>query len=429
MSFKLNINDLNLFLDWGQEVKLITPKIKNIHFQLHHNLLLQNKDLGWLRLPSNYDKNVINRIKTLKRKYKDLDALVIIGIGGSYIGSRAGIEFTQTFFRKPTPEIIFAGQQVSGNYLSNLIKYLKDKKWALNVISKSGNTLEPALSFRVLKKEIETKYGVQKACEYIFVTTGSQPKNILLDIALRENYETFIIPASIGGRFSVLTVVGMLPFIFANLNVDNILKGAYQAYIDTSVENLCFNSAYKYAVARYLLYKKMSKQIELLVCYDPELMAFSEWWKQLFAESEGKSDIGLFVSSVNNSTDLHSLGQFIQGGSKIIFETVLNVTSLKNDCIIPEMTYDLDKLNYLAGKSFSQINQKILQATKQSHISGNVPNIEIIIDRLNEYHFGYLCYFFQKACAVSALLLDINPFDQPDVEIYKHKMLALLKNI
>ncbi|WP_349402165.1 Glucose-6-phosphate isomerase [Candidatus Phytoplasma solani] len=426
MSLKLNLGGIETFFNWEKETKNYHSKIKAIHHQLHHDEIIRNQYLGWLDLPLNYDRQELQIIKQLKRQNTDLDVLVVIGIGGSYLGSKAGIEFLQTPFQKNKPEIIFAGQQVSGSYLTNLLKYLQEKTWAINVISKSGTTLEPALAFRILKKEIEKKYGKEVAKKRIFVTTDKQ-KGVLFNLAKKEGYEMFVIPESVGGRFSVFTSVGTLPFVFANLDVDVMLQGALCALKDTSSGDLNKNQAYQYALARYLMYTKMDKKMELLVTYEPHLLAFSEWWKQLFAESEGKENKGLFVGSVNNSTDLHSLGQFIQEGKKILFETVLNITSTKDDCVIPEISNELDNLNYIAHKSYSEINQKILQATKQAHIEGEVPNLEIIIPTLDEFHFGYLAYFFQKACAMSGYLLGINPFNQPGVEIYKQKMFSLLK--
>ncbi|WP_323847706.1 MAG: glucose-6-phosphate isomerase [Phytoplasma sp.] len=427
MVLKLDIEGVKTFLNWKQESLIIKSKVTEIHNILHKDEELQQKYLGWLNLP--LDKNVIldiQKIKKLKKLNPDLEVLVVIGIGGSYVGAKAGIEFCQKPFNKTKPEIIFAGHQVSGSYLYNLIHYLKDKKWAINVISKSGTTLEPSLTFRILKKEIENKYGLTEAKKFIFATTDAD-KGILLDIAKKEGYETFVIPNSIGGRFSVLTNVGFLPFVFANLDVEAMLEGAKQAYQDSLTDNLDNNLMYQYALARYLMYTKLNKKIELFVSYEPHLLAFAEWWKQLFGESEGKEEKGLFVSSINNSTDLHSLGQFIQEGSRIMFETVLNISIMKDDCHVPIINKDLDQLNYLAGRSFSDINQTILIATKQAHIEGGVPNIEITISHLDEYHLGYLIYFFQKACAMSGYLIEINPFTQPGVEIYKQKMFDLLK--
>lgn len=424
---KLNLEGIYNFLDWHNYAQTFAPQIKVIHQKLHQDQQLKEKYLGWLELPLHFDFQELEKIKQLKNSHPNLDVLVVIGIGGSYLGAKAGIEFLQTPFKKTKPEILFAGHQASGNYLTNLLHYLKDKNWAINVISKSGITLEPALAFRILKKEIEEKYGKQLAKNRIFVTTDSQ-KGVLLNLALKEGYQTFVIPDSVGGRFSVFTSVGILPFVFANLDVVSMMKGALQAYHDTFQEDLFQNQAYQYALARYLLHTQQNKKMELLVSYEPHLLSFSEWWKQLFAESEGKEEKGLFVGATNNSTDLHSLGQFIQEGTKMLFETVLNVTSIKDDCVVPHIPNELDNLNYVAGKTYSQINQKILQATKQAHIEGKVPNLEIVIPTLDAYHFGYLAYFFQKACAMSGSLLGINPFNQPGVEIYKQKMFALLKS-
>jgi glucose-6-phosphate isomerase len=427
MSLKLNLEGIYNFVDWEHQVKTFAPKIKDIHQKLHQNQQLKNKYLGWLELPLHFDFKELEKIKKLKNIHTNLDVLVVIAIGGSYLGAKAGIDFLQTPFKKNKPEILFAGHQVSGNYLTNLIDYLKEKNWAINVISKSGNTLEPALAFRILKKEIEAKYGKILAKKRIFITTDSQ-KGFLLNLALKEGYETFFIPDSVGGRFSIFTSVGILPFVFANLDVCSMIKGALQSYHYTLQEDILQNQAYQYALARHLLHTNQKKKMELLVSYEPNLISFSEWWKQLFAESEGKEEKGLFVGAINNSTDLHSLGQFIQEGTKMFFETVLNVLSIKDDCVIPHTPNELDNLNYVAGKTYSQINHKILQATKQAHIEGKVPNLEIVLSSLDAYHFGYLAYFFQKACAMSGLLLGINPFNQPGVEIYKQKMFNLLKS-
>ncbi|QTX02740.1 glucose-6-phosphate isomerase [Candidatus Phytoplasma luffae] len=426
MSLKLNLDGIKTFLDWEKELNIYHSQIKKIHHQLHYDENLKNKYLGWLDLPLNYDREELKRLKELKKQNAYLDVLVVVGIGGSYLGIKAGIELLKAPFSKNKPEIIFAGYQVSGNYLINLLKYLKDKNWAINVISKSGTTLEPALAFRILKDTIEKKYGKKEVQKRIFVTTDKK-KGTLFNLAKKEGYQMFVIPDSVGGRFSVLTSVGLLPFAFANLDVDVMLKGALQAFKDNYSDDLLQNQSYQYALARYLMYSKINKKIELLVTYEPCMLAFSEWWKQLFAESEGKEEKGLFVGAVNNSTELHSLGQFIQEGTKMLFETILNVTSIKDDCIVPEINNELDNLNYIAHKSYSQINQKILQATKLAHIEGGVPNLEIIISNLDEFHFGYLVYFFEKACAMSGYLLEINPFNQPGVEIYKHKMFSLLK--
>ncbi|NWN45543.1 glucose-6-phosphate isomerase [Candidatus Phytoplasma pruni] len=426
MSLNLNLDGIQNFLNWDEESKKLAPQVKKIHQKLHEDQELKDTVLGWLTLPLNDNVEEIQKIKKLKQEHPDLDVLVVIGIGGSYLGAKAGIELLQTPFQKTKPEVLFAGHQVSGNYLTNLTHYLKDKNWAMNVISKSGTTLEPALAFRVLKKEIEEKYGKEEAKRRVFATTDGK-KGVLLNIANQEGYEKFVVPDNVGGRFSVLTAVGLLPFIFANLNVEAMLKGAHQAYVDFASDDLNQNEAYQYAAARYLLHTKLEKKMELLVSYEPHLLGFSEWWKQLFAESEGKDEKGLFVGAINNSTDLHSLGQFIQEGSKLFFETVLNVGHFDQDLVIPQVENELDGLNYLAGQNYTDINRKIKTATKQAHIEGQVPNLELTVPQLDEYNFGYLVYFFEKACAMSGSLLGINPFNQPGVEVYKQRMFALLK--
>ncbi|WP_017193315.1 glucose-6-phosphate isomerase [Vaccinium witches'-broom phytoplasma] len=426
MSLNLNLDGIQNFLNWDEESKKLAPQVKKIHQKLHEDQELKDTVLGWLTLPLNDDVEEIQKIKKLKKEHPDLDVLVVIGIGGSYLGAKAGIEMLQIPFQKTKPEVLFAGHQVSGNYLINLIYYLKDKNWAMNVISKSGTTLEPALAFRVLKTEIEEKYGKEEAKRRVFATTDSK-KGVLLNIANQEGYEKFVVPDNVGGRFSVLTAVGLLPFVFANLDAEAMLKGAHQAYLDFSSDDLNQNEAYQYAAARYLLHTKLDKKMELLVSYEPHLLGFSEWWKQLFAESEGKDEKGLFVGAINNSTDLHSLGQFIQEGSKFFFETVLNVGHFDQDLVIPQVDNELDGLNYLAGQNYTDINQKIKTATKQAHIEGQVPNLELTAPQLDEYNLGYLVYFFEKACAMSGSLLEINPFNQPGVEVYKQRMFALLK--
>ncbi|XXP77581.1 MAG: glucose-6-phosphate isomerase [Lettuce witches'-broom phytoplasma] len=426
MSLNFNLDGIQNFLNWDEESKKLAPQVKKIHQKLHEDQELKDTVLGWLTLPLNDNVEEIQKIKKLKQEHPDLDVLVVIGIGGSYLGAKAGIELLQTPFQKTKPEVLFAGHQVSGNYLTNLTHYLKDKNWAMNVISKSGTTLEPALAFRVLKKEIEEKYGKEEAKRRVFATTDGK-KGVLLNIANQEGYEKFVVPDNVGGRFSVLTAVGLLPFVFANLDVETMLKGAHQAYLDFSSYDLNQNEAYQYAAARYLLHTKLDKKMELLVSYEPHLLGFSEWWKQLFAESEGKDEKGLFVGAINNSTDLHSLGQFIQEGSKLFFETVLNVGHFDQDLVIPQVENELDGLNYLAGQNYTDINQKIKTATKQAHIEGQVPNLELTVPQLDEYNFGYLVYFFEKACAMSGSLLGIHPFNQPGVEVYKQRMFALLK--
>ncbi|MFR0367756.1 glucose-6-phosphate isomerase [Candidatus Phytoplasma palmae] len=430
MSFEMDFKGILNFFDFEKEKINFKPTIKKIHNLLHYKHKTEYTDfLGWVDLNLYNEQKEIQKIKELKKKNSYLDVLVVIGIGGSYLGAKAGIEFLKKPFIKNKPEIIFAGHQISGNYLSNLIEYLSDKEWAINVISKSGTTLEPAIAFRILKQKLEMKYVTKKEIKKrIFVTTDSKKGN-LYQISLLEDYERFVIPDSIGGRYSVLTSVGLLPFVFANLDIDSLLKGAKAAYNDFNNNDVQKNLAYQYALARYCLYNKLNKKIELLVNYDDQLFFLSEWWKQLFAESEGKKEQGIFVGSLNYTSDLHSLGQFIQEGNKIMFETILNIKEIDKDCIIPNITNELDNLNFLSGKNLSLINQTIIKSVKQSHIEGHVPNIEIKIDKKNEYNLGYLFYFFQKSCAMSAFLFGVNPFNQPGVEVYKRKMFSLLKKL
>ncbi|WCA22509.1 glucose-6-phosphate isomerase [Candidatus Phytoplasma oryzae] len=426
-TFKLKMDQMSNFFDWEKEKKNIFPKIMQIKDKINYNPEIKTKYLEWSNLPFNFDVKEILKIQKIKKELNNLDVLVVIGIGGSFLGAKAGIEFVKkSFFNQNKIKVIFAGYQLSGVYLSNLIKYLKNKNWAINVISKSGTTLEPALSFKLLRKEIERRYGKKESQKRIFVTTSNSKKSILLNIANIKKYEKFIIPNEIVGRFSVLTNVGFLPFIFAGLKVKEIIRGAQMAFHDTFSDNIEENIAYKYALIRYILHNKLNKKIELFVDYEPQLFYFSEWLKQLFLESEGKDNKGIFVSSVHNSTDLHSLGQFIQDGSKIIFETILKNNFCHKDCFISKDKKNLDNLNYLSGYYFSEINHKIMQSTKIAHIQGNVPNLEIIFPDLDEYSFGYLVFFFQKACIISSLLLDVNPFNQPGVDLYKSKFLDLL---
>ncbi|KAB8122129.1 glucose-6-phosphate isomerase ['Cynodon dactylon' phytoplasma] len=431
MKIQLKMDKINNFFDWEKEKKFFSSKIKDINNKIKLNLDSETQKIysKCLNLPFDFDHKELKRIKKLKKELKELDILIVIGIGGSFLGAKAGIEFLKKdVFKKKKTEVIFAGFQVSGSYLNNLIKFLKNKNWAINVISKSGTTLEPALSFRLLRKEIEKKYGKEESKKRIFVTTSNSDKSLLFKIASLENYERFIIPDEIIGRFSVLTNVGFLPFVFADLKVEEMIKGAKKAFEDTISEDIEKNISYKYALIRYILYTKLNKKIELFVNYEPQLFYFLEWIKQLFLESEGKNGKGIFISSSNNSTDLHSLGQFIQEGSKFLFETIINFNYVYKDCIVSRDKKNLDKLNYLSGQKFSYINQKIFESTKIAHIEGNVPNLEIIFSKMDEYNFGYLVFFFQRACIISSFLLSVNPFDQPGVEVYKSKLKDILSH-
>ena len=388
-----------------------------------------NDFLGWMDLPVNYDKDEFERIKKAAKKIKShSDALITIGIGGSYLGARAAIEFLNgplyNFTNSDFPQIFFAGNSISPEYHNDLIKLMEDKDFSINVISKSGTTTEPALAFRIFKEIIEKKYGKEGAKDRIFVTTDKQ-KGTLLELSKKEGYETFVVPDDVGGRFSVLTAVGLLPIACAGADIDKLMEGAQKAREDFSSLDAEENVCLKYAAARNILLKK-GKLTEILVSYEPSLAMLSEWYKQLFGESEGKDKKGIIPASLNFSTDLHSLGQFVQEGSANHFETVINVNTPNSDIIISEDEVNADGLNFLAGKTVDYVNKKASLGTILAHFDGGVPNIVINIDKKDEYNLGYLFYFFEKACAYSGYMLGVNPFDQPGVEFYKKNMFALL---
>ena len=430
---KINFN-YNKALDFfaKEEVDVLQPYVDVAHDMLHNKTGLGNDFLGWVDLPNNYDKEEFARIKKAAEKIKsDSDVLVVIGIGGSYLGARAAIECLGHSFRnnltkdeRKTPEIYFAGNNISSTYLMDLLDIIKDKDVSLNVISKSGTTTEPAIAFRVLKEFLENKYGKEEAAKRIYATTDAK-KGALKQVSDEEGYETFVIPDDVGGRFSVLTPVGLLPIAVAGIDIDAIITGAYDARVDFSNSNLDENDCYQYAVVRNILHRK-GKDIELLVNYEPNLHYVSEWWKQLYGESEGKDQKGLFPASVDFSTDLHSMGQYVQDGKRILFETVLNVEKPRRVLNLKEEANDLDGLNYLSGKTLDFVNEKAFQGTLLAHTDGQVPNLLINIPTLDEYNFGYLVYFFEKACGISGYLLGVNPFNQPGVEAYKKNMFALL---
>ncbi len=421
---------IELFLDDARSFLEVQPeslqkKVNELHKVIHEKTGKGNDYLGWLDLPKNYDREEYARILLAAKKIrKQSKVLVVIGIGGSYLGSKAGLEFLKVPFKKERLEVVFAGHQMSGNYLERLVDYLKNKSFSINVISKSGTTTEPAIVFRVLKKELEAKYGIIGAKDRIYATTDKK-RGALHTVAKQNGYEMFTIPDDIGGRFSVLTAVGLLPLQAAGLNTKAMLKGANDAFKRFSKPTLANNEAYLYAATRYLLYTS-GKKIEMLVGYEPNLLYLNEWWKQLFGESEGKDHKGLFVASAGFSTDLHSLGQYIQDGERHLFETVIKVVESSSDVFIPEEVKDLDELNYLKGKTLSYVNSQALKGTMMAHKDGLVPIILLTIPKLDYYTFGYLVYFFEKACAMSAYLLDVNPFNQPGVEAYKKNMFALL---
>lgn len=387
--------------------------------------------LGWTTLPANYDINEFERIKKAAAKIREnSDVLVVIGIGGSYLGAKAALDMlTNSFYNlldkndRKAPQILFAGNSISSNYLHDLVNLVKDKDISVNVISKSGTTTEPALAFRIFKELLEEKYGKDGARERIFATTD-KAKGTLKSLSDTEGYETFVIPDDVGGRFSVLTPVGLLPIAVAGIDIDAMMQGAKDAmeeYKKPYEENDCL----KYAALRNILLRK-GKTTEIMVNYEPCMQYFSEWWKQLFGESEGKDGKGIFPASVNFSTDLHSMGQYIQDGARIIFETVLKVDEPANDIIIDEVDGNIDGLNFLAGKGVNYVNSKAFEGTLLAHTDGNVPNIVINIPKIDAYHFGNLVYFFEKACGVSGYILGVNPFNQPGVEAYKKNMFALL---
>ena len=414
------------------EIECMEPFVKVAHDMIHNKTGEGNDFLGWVELPKNYDKEEFDRIKIAANKIKnDSDVLLVIGIGGSYLGARAAIEMLGHSFRnnlkkeaREYPEVYFVGQNISSTYMLDLLDIIKDKDVSINVISKSGTTTEPAIAFRVFKDFLEKKYGKEEASKRIYATTDAK-RGALKQLADEEGYETFVIPDDVGGRFSVLTPVGLLPIAACGIDIDAIMTGAKEAMEDFSNPILSENYSYQYAVVRNILHRK-GKDIELMVNYEPSLHYVSEWWKQLYGESEGKDNKGIYPASVDFSTDLHSMGQYIQEGKRILFETVINVENAKRDIIINEVKVDLDGLNYLAGKTVDFVNKKAFQGTLLAHTDGSVPNLLINLPKIDEYNFGYMVYFFEKACALSGYILGVNPFNQPGVEAYKKNMFALL---
>ena len=425
----------NIKLDF-KESKLTSEEIlehSGVVEEINEELIEKSEDesefLGWLNLPTDYDKKEFARIKKCAEKIrKDSDILLVIGIGGSYLGAKAVIEALHSSFsqmKDEKPHIIFVGNNLSPDYVNDVIEVLQGKDFSINVISKSGTTTEPAIAFRIFREILEGKYGIKEARKRIYVTTDKK-KGALKQLADSEGYEQFVIPDDVGGRFSVLTAVGLLPIAASGLNIDKLMEGARIAedrYADTSLE---YNQCYQYAVARNLLYEK-DKSIEMLVSYNPRMHYFIEWWKQLFGESEGKDGKGLFPAGAEFTTDLHSLGQYIQEGRKILFETVIDIENSNTDITINMDEDNLDNLNYLYGKKLSYVNKMAMEGTIKAHSEGDVPNIVIHVNRLNEETMGELIYFFEKACAMSAELLEVNPFNQPGVEKYKTNMFKLLK--
>ena len=417
----------------AKEIQEYSKKVKEIHEELQANKNNEDEFLGWIDLPENYDKEEFDRIKKAAKKIqKDSDVLLVIGIGGSYLGARAVIEsLTNSFYnmqgkeKRKTPQIIFVGNTLSPNYIHDVIELIEDKDFSINVISKSGTTTEPAVAFRIFRELLEAKYDLKEARGRIFVTTDKE-KGALKKLATKENYQTFIIPDNIGGRYSVLTAVGLLPIAAAGINIDKLMLGAKEAREKYNDSSLKYNECYKYAVARNILYGN-DKNIEILVNYEPKMHYMTEWWKQLYGESEGKDEKGIFPTGAEFTTDLHSLGQYIQEGRRNLFETVIKINTPENDMKVGLDEDDLDGLNYLTGKSIDYINKKAMEGTIEAHVAGDVPNILIEMEKLDELNLGKLIYFFELACAMSGKILGVNPFNQPGVEKYKKNMFRLLE--
>ena len=391
-----------------------------------------NDFLGWIDLPVDYDKEEFARIKKAAEQIRsDSEVLLVIGIGGSYLGARAAIDFLGHSFAnvvskelRKSPEIYYVGNSISSTYLKDLIDVVGDRDFSINMISKSGTTTEPAIAFRVFKEILENKYGKESAAKRIYATTD-KARGALKNLATEEGYESFVVPDDVGGRFSVLTAVGLLPIAVSGADIDKLMEGAQAGRKEALENDFKDNGALQYAAVRNILLRK-GKAIEVLANYEPSLHYVSEWWKQLYGESEGKDQRGIFPASVDLTTDLHSMGQFIQDGNRILFETVLNVETSREELIINEEPVDLDGLNYLAGKTVDFINKSAMNGTILAHTAGNVPNLMVTVPQQNEFYLGQLFYFFEFACGVSGYLLGVNPFNQPGVESYKKNMFALL---
>lgn len=429
MGITLKLNGVNNFVR-EDELPKIEPAVKMASELLYSGKGAGNDFIGWVNLPFDYDKEEFARMKAAAKKIQsNSEVLVVIGIGGSYLGGRAALDFINgnNYNNKKhpgLPDIYFVGNSISSDYLSDIIEMIGDRDFSINVISKSGTTTEPAIAFRIFKKMIEDKYGKEGAKERIFATTD-KARGALKSLADKEGYETFVITDDIGGRFSVLTPVGILLMAAAGIDVDAVMQGAADATTQYKNDDLMNNDCLKYAALRNILYRK-GKAIEILANYEPSLTMFGEWYKQLYAESEGKDQKGIFPVSANFSTDLHSIGQFIQDGSRNLFETVLWVDKAKKDIVIEADAENLDGLNFLADKSIQYVNSKAYGGTYLAHIDGGVPTMVIEIEKADAYHFGQLVYFFEKALAISGYMLGVNPFDQPGVEAYKKNMFALL---
>lgn len=415
-----------------EEISYMSSLVEDAKKQLISKSGAGNDFLGWLDLPVNYDKEEFGRIKKAAEKIQsDSEVLIVIGIGGSYLGARAAIEFLRHGFYnnvskeiRKTPEIYYAGNSISSTYLAGLAEVIGDRDFSVNIISKSGTTTEPAIAFRVFKEMLEKKYGKEGAAKRIYATTDKE-KGALKNLATEEGYETFVVPDDVGGRFSVLTAVGLLPIAVSGADIDKLMEGAATGREKALNKPFTENDAMQYAAVRNILLRK-GKAVEVLANYEPSLHYISEWWKQLFGESEGKDQKGIFPAAVDLTTDLHSMGQFIQDGARIMFETVMNVEKSRCEIKINEEPVDLDGLNYLAGKDMDFVNKSAMNGTILAHTDGNVPNLMVTIPEQNEFYLGELFYFYEFACGLSGYLLGVNPFNQPGVESYKRNMFALL---
>lgn len=428
MALKLNLNYVGKYAD-KEKFDSMRSEVFAAHKMLTEGTGLGSDFLGWLDLPVNYDKDEFRRIKESAEKIKkDSEVLVVLGIGGSYLGARAVIEFIKSnnynLLKKDTPDIYFGGNTISSSAVAELMQLIDGRDFSINVISKSGTTTEPAIAFRIFKEILEKKYGKEEAAKRIYVTTDRQ-KGALKALADAEGYETFVVPDDVGGRYSVLTAVGLLPIAVAGIDIGALMQGAADAREAYASDDLDNNDCYRYAAVRNMLYRD-GKAIEMLAAYEPSMTLWCEWFKQLFGESEGKDGKGLFPASAIFSTDLHSLGQYIQQGERCLFETVLWVKEPKADVEIGFEEANGDGLNFVAGKTVHYVNRKAFEGTVLAHTDGDVPNIILELDKQDEYNLGYMIYFFEKACGLSGYLLGVNPFDQPGVESYKKNMFALL---
>ncbi len=428
MSIKLDAQHLLSFIGHN-EYTAIAPQVKLAHELLHSGTGMGSDYIGWVNLPTDYDKEEFARIKASAEKIKsDTDVFIVIGIGGSYLGARAAIEFlnSQNYnsIKKETPDIYFTGNSISSTALSELLEICEGRDVSINMISKSGTTTEPAIAFRVFRDFLEKKYGKEEARKRIYCTTD-KARGTLKQLATKEGYESFVVPDDVGGRYSVLTAVGLLPIAVSGADIDALMAGAAKAQKELNNPDLDTNDCYKYAAIRNILYRK-GKEIEILVSYEPCYTMMCEWWKQLFGESDGKNNKGLFPASVIFSTDLHSMGQYIQDGRRSLFETVILFDKAKKDLFIGNDPENVDGLNFLQGKSMAYINEKAFEGTVLAHTDGGVPNIVLHAPDFSEDTLGYLIYFFEKSCAISGYLMGVNPFDQPGVESYKKNMFALL---